>query len=267
MKNVVVGILALALAGCAPLQIKNQLVPFKDQKIEFFKGAPYASSSGAASEAILLLKDKQSIAGNRVQLNIAAFNTGQTPFNFGVENITVRSSSGEQLELVPYEQIASEIQAEIERQRRVASYMAYQAMTAKTKSTTQNYGNFSGSSNFSANTYGSGGYANTTGNVNGYGTYSGQSTTTTVNPAQNAAAANAWLARGDAARAELESRLGAVSESYLQTNTVRPSNSVEGYVYLTPSQSTNPKQPDTYTVSVVIGGDTHIFTIQRTPQK
>lgn len=267
MKRIAALMLALSLGGCAQIQIGNQLVPGAGQKLEFVKGAPYTRSEGKTSQVILLLKSKQTFAGDRLQLNLAAFNGGDAAFNFGLENIAVTDARGEKIELVPFEQIAAEIQAEIKRRQMAANYMAYQAMTAKTTTTTSQFGNYSGTSNFNANTYGTGGYANTYGNIYNSGTYSGHSTTTTTNPAANSAAAGAWLAQGAAARAQLEGKLSAVSESYLQTNTVGPGNSVEGYVYLAPSDTADPKQPDTYTVIVTSGGDTHTFTIQRTPLK
>lgn len=266
MKRISVGVLCVTLFGCAPIQINNKLVPMDGQTLEYLQGAPYTRSIAANSAVILMLKNQSSLDGDRVQLNIAAINTGQSALNFGLENISVKDERGELLTLVPFEEIAEEIQGQIRGKQFAANYMAFQALNARSTTTTQHYGSYTGSSNFNANTYGSYGYANTSGNIYGSGTYSGQSVSSTVNPAQNSAAASAWLQQGEAATTSLESKLEAISATYLRTNTVQPGNSTEGFVYVTPSYGADAKKPDTYTITVVIGADRHTFLMKRLPQ-
>lgn len=267
MRTLVSCLAALSMAGCAPLQIQNTLIPFGDQKLEYMQGAPLARSIGSSSVVILALREKQSEDGKRVQVSIAAENIGQDDFNFGVENIRATDDEGREILPVPFEKIAAELQDEARRRQAFANYMAYQSMTAQTTTTTTQSGSLYGSANFNSATYGPAGPSNTYGNVYGSGYYSGQSTSTTVSPAQNAAAANAWLATGRAARGEYEGRLGAAQATYLQTNTVRPGASVAGHLYLSPPPHKDKKAPDNYTLIVTVGADTHTFKIQRTPQR
>lgn len=267
MKPFFTGTAFIVLGGCAPIQINNQLIPIDGQKLEYIQGAPLTRSIAKNSVVFLALKDKQSLEGGRVQISIAAENIGQSSFNFGVESLSITDGTGRSVTPVPYEKIADEIQADIKRREALARYMAVQALTAQTTTVTQQYGNFSGSANFNSNTYGPGGPSSTYGNAHGSGTYSGQATSMTVNPAQNAAAASAWLARGDSARAELGGRLGAVSATYLKTNTVHPGASIAGHLYLEPNVLKDRKGTDTYAVTVTIGEDVHNFKIQRVPQQ
>lgn len=267
MRALALGLAAMLMVGCAPLQVRNSLTPTADQKLEYLQGAPLTRSIGNNSVVILALQDKQSVDGERIKVSIAAENIGKADFNFGVENISATDEAGRAIVPVPFDEIAAEIEEESRRSQAIARYMAYQALTAQTTTTTNQFGNFSGTASYNRQTYGPAGSISTYGNAYGSGVYSGQSISTTTNPAQNAAAANAWLTTGKAAQEEYAGKLGAAQATYLQTNTVRPGASVAGHLLLSPPPLKDKKSTETYTLVVTIGEDIHTFRIQRSPQK
>lgn len=256
--------LACMLAGCAPVLVKNQLTPIGSQAIQFNRGLPFIVSEGQTSGTLILLSEAQSVVGERVRVEFGVINKGETPLNFGLENISVADNQGRVVELVSFETIAAEIESEMRRKQIAAAYMAMSAMTAQSTTTTYNSGTYSGYGNYNSRTYGAGGAYNTYGNAYGSGTYSGFSQSSTVNPAANSAAASAWIAQGQNAQAQLQGKLDNISASYLRTSTVPPGAEFYGFAYLIPNEDA-PDQADTYNILIKVGGDEHRFMLDRLP--
>ena len=72
-------------------------------KVRYFKGQPTFVS--AMPSSVVEIAAPAEVKGGEVGIGVAAFNLGERPKSLGYENISVRTMTGADLRLIPYEEL------------------------------------------------------------------------------------------------------------------------------------------------------------------
>jgi hypothetical protein len=102
-------IASAALSGCATHYVVDPIAA-PDQEVRYDRGTPttYSELTNGAVQITPFGVDERD---GRLVFGIAAYNKGQAPANFGVENIYLTASDGRQLRVYTADQLVQEAQA------------------------------------------------------------------------------------------------------------------------------------------------------------
>ena len=222
--------LSLCVSGCSVYGTLEPLPEGEQQQTMYMKGDRVLTS--AAGNFVSILVPRVIESGEPFAVTVQTGNGGAAPYDFSPANITSgfqTPQGNDELHVYTLE----ELQDQIHTRARIATFLyalagvanAYSAsMSAGTSTTT---GSFSG--NYTANMYNYG-----SGYTNGYGDLNGTYTQETYNPwerQQAVAAADAQMQANIVSVAQSSgSLLNALSEKYLQINTVMPGTTTGGRV-------------------------------------
>jgi hypothetical protein len=233
-------LLAVSLSSPAAAKVKIDIRPREGQVSKYFDGSE-AITSIQQRTVVGFLEMPQEEAKKRATLYVLSRNIGDTPYNFGPENITAEAGAVS-IAVVTYDQLAKE-QKNKGFWKRFAGAMAGGFSSAGAAN--------AGTTTGTVSAYGSGGYA--------HGTY------TTYDPAkaqQAQANANAENRRTmDRIEQNQQAAMAALGDN-LRTTTIEPGAFLGGeIVFELPRELRNAKKPTAAIITVKVADETHVFDV------
>ena len=237
-----------AIAGKFAMQLK----PAIDQSARIQNGVAAVDSHSETLSVRLI--QHEGILKKRGSIQLLLMNHGESPLNFGPENVTAKLSDGTPIAIITYERLVKE-----EKKRQMWAAIAVGLAAAGNSMSAANSGYVSGSGTYSGSTYGS--FGGTPYNSNTFGTVSysgydygraqiGQSIANQQNQANFARLADTNAARMEGLK------------TYMRTTTVDPQNMFGGTVmFELPKSAQKSKTHIPATFTVTANGQEHTFEV------